>query len=79
MYGEQYWFASRNDPGYNFAIRLKNSYYNISGWALLGVDGFGNESSWSREEGFRPVFFINSGVKILSGSGTKGDPYELGL
>ena len=31
------------------------------------------------ECGLRPVFILNSGIKILSGSGTLGDPYELGL
>ena len=31
------------------------------------------------ERGLRPVFILNSGVKIIGGNGSIDKPYELGL
>ena len=78
-----YWLASRagdwnssysdvivwsmNNQGYPDGIRLGYIYNN------------GNTLSTSTKLGLRPVFHLKEGVKVVGGSGTQDDPYELGM
>ena len=78
-YGDCYWLASRCPTGQNVNVRYVDNNYFMSGRNLCVIRSSGTVGSNSFEDGLRPVFYLNSGVKIISGSGTKGDPYELGL
>ena len=83
-YGNYYWLASRVISGNHFDIRNVTADSTLSANMLCliilpGNVGAGRVTSYDSECGFRPIFILNSGVKIISGSGTKDDPYEIDI
>lgn len=91
--GEQYWLASRyvnerEDISSNYGI--KAIYWgsgNLDTYPSIWIDKevYIPEiqdvpySSTDDDAGLRPVFKLKSNVKITGGSGTKEDPYTLGV
>ncbi len=87
-YGSWYWMASRrvylstteNYAGYCFCPYLQNRSNNQNArWGFLRVDTNGVIESSGSAYGFRPVFILADGVKVIGGEGTEEVPYELGL
>mgnify|MGYP001625374087 CR=1 FL=1 len=91
--GEQYWLASRyvnerEDISSNYGI--KAIYWgsgDLDTYPSIWIDKevYIPEiqdvpySSTDDDAGLRPVFKLKSNVKITGGSGTKEDPYTLGV
>ena len=71
-YGQSYWFASRgrtnNGNAYGIFRRSNSS---------VGSDWLFGAVSRSVTHAFIPVFILNSEVKIVSGTGTEDDPFEI--
>ncbi len=83
-YGDYYWLAgSRVLDDAEFNIKAVENYEwseeNICNFLIGETDVDGDSYGNGAELGFRPVFFLNSNVKILSGEGTIDSPYEIGI
>ncbi|MDD3392229.1 MAG: type II secretion system protein [Bacilli bacterium] len=68
---------SGNDLNFNYW--LNNRWYNNRYYASF-INGSGNGQGYyttHASTAIRPVFYLNSSVKVLSGSGTKNNPYTL--
>ena len=78
-YGDYYWLASRDSTNNNFFIRAVGYSGNSVSIRLCNVYSNGTVDINNVERAFRPVFSLNSGIIITGGTGTSGDPYELGL
>lgn len=75
---EKYWLASRITVGDKFYIRVVTSRgYLTSSTDLCKVYSWGSVYSASEENYLRPIFSLNSEVRIKSGNGTIDSPYEL--
>ena len=83
-YANYYWLASRILGSNDFYLLCVDNSGTLQGVnSVAGLLGKAVptyiDSAYNREWGLRPVFTLNSGVKILSGNGTIDKPYELGL
>ena len=79
-YGEYYWLASREVIGSSLNVRIvKSNGSNYGNDVCNYWKSFGDIVGNNRENAFRPVFILNSGVIITGGNGTIDKPYELGL
>lgn len=78
-----YWLASRylKDSGnYSFGVRNVDASGKVGSYLTFCQDFLNKwRQNYTREAGLRTVFYLNLNVKIIGGSGTSGDPYELGL
>ena len=77
--GEYYWLASRENNSNNFDIRHVGAHGSMSYGGLCTVYSDGRVRGQKYELGFRPVFYLNSGVKIVGGTGTQENPYEIDI
>ncbi len=84
---KSYWLATR-DIDYSpyditvytgLGIRYILDTGSLYGTYLCDMDSYGSASSFSYTGGFRPVFTLKSGVKIIGGNGTEENPYTLGI
>ena len=79
-YGEM--FATPQDGGSsNSASMWLINRYSESEVSSVARDGYGNAlyPTYAIGSGIRPTLHLKSTVKILSGSGTKNDPYVVGI
>ena len=78
-YGEI--LATQEAEGYSNSINMWLMNRFSASNSVLYVDYFGRTSSnaVTTTNGARPTLYLKSTVKILSGSGTKSDPYVVGL
>ena len=77
---DYYWFASRYvDSASNssiFTVRHVNTSGHLGGNGLCSVSSRGGAYDYSLTNGFRPVFTLNSDIKITEGDGVD-TPYTL--
>ena len=77
---DYYWLASRNVDSYSnssdFYVRSVYTSGNLSNGNLCHVSSSGNAYYGSNSYGFRPIFTLNSGIKITEGDGVD-IPYTL--
>ena len=75
-----YWLASRglrsDSDGSGFGVRSGSPSGNLNRYSLLYFESDGLMSGYSPSYGFRPVFTLNSGIKIIEGDGVD-TPYTL--
>ena len=82
-----YWLASRTissgTAGTIFGLHLVQIYKGnasvSSGSGLFRRNTDYTNDAFSTNRGFRPVFILKSGIKIIGGNGTAGSPYTLGV
>ena len=79
---KMYWLASRSVDADStrsyFSVRLVNSSGNLlSGYGLCYVYSGGYAKGYSNFNGLRLVFRLKSGVKVIGGDGSEGNPYTL--
>ena len=80
--GASYWLASRihHNPYHyannSFDIRSVSTSGSLSFSELCSVYSYGNWNGYSVPQGFRPVFTLQSGIKITGGDGIN-TPYTL--
>ena len=78
-----YWLASRYVSSYSyysaFYVCAVDTSGNLSYSILCLVYSDGYTSASSDTYGLRPVFTLNSGIKITGGNGTSSSPYTLGV
>ena len=77
--GDKFWIASRTVSSPNYDINAFNRGGSTIGCVLCKIYQYSSPESFGHENGLRPVFNLNSGVKIIGGNGTIDKPYELGL
>ena len=79
---DYYWLASRNVPSDGKDTTFNILYCESSGgwdWGRLNFVGSdGGHASGSHTYGLRPVFKLNSNIKVTGGTGEEGSPYTLG-
>ena len=46
---------------------------------LANIDDYDGLSSYSADAGFRPVFKLKEGLKIIAGNGTETSPYIISM
>lgn len=79
-----YWLASRyikngsSTCSFSVPIVIPNGSVNKN-FTLCAVGKTKIDASWSTEYGTRPVFRLSPELKILSGSGTSIEPYNIGF
>ena len=80
-YNTRYWLAS-----YRIYIEPNRCYYmlrfidqngNINSTGIFYIDSDTSLHNCGPEFGFRPVFYLNQGVRIVGGEGTENSPYQL--
>lgn len=83
--GTTYWLASRklsSNPSYRtgdlYVYSIDSTGTLISSQLCLLYQDTSYNTGYSKTNGFRPVFILKSGLKVLSGEGSKDNPYELG-
>lgn len=83
--GTTYWLASRklfSDPsyrtGYLYVYSIDSTGTLISSRLCFLYLDTSNNTGYSKTNGFRPIFILKSGIKVISGDGSKDSPYELG-
>lgn len=83
--GTTYWLASRklsSNPSYRtgdlYVYSIDSAGTLISSQLCLLYQDTSYNTGYSKTNGFRPVFILKSGLKVLSGEGSKDNPYELG-
>ena len=78
-----YWVASRyvgsSSSGSRFDMHCMDSYGNFGYYNMCNVLSSGSTSVGSGANGLRPVFILNSDIKITGGNGTSSSPYTLGV
>ena len=72
-YGEMFSTKSNSDDANTWLMTLNNS---SSIWHINNTGGAGNSSSTSKNN-VRPSMYLQSGVRIVSGSGLPDDAYKL--
>ncbi len=89
--GSSYWMASRycqdnyNGTTQRLGIRIADDSNYYGGSCIPNSDEellyFQSDmaESWSQRYGLRLCFTLNPGLKLIGGSGTSTDPYELGV
>lgn len=77
---ENYWLASRRvDPSSTYSpFYVRDVHTSIGANTLFTFYNSGSVRSFSHSRGLRPIFTLNSGIKVTGGTGEKGDPYTLG-
>ena len=83
--GKYYWLASRSTGGgdygsyiiESFHIRFVNSSGADGSYGLCSVYSDGRTSGSSVSSGLRLVFRLKSGIKVIGGDGSEGNPYTL--
>ena len=77
---DYYWVASRDvsssSYGSTFDVRLVSTFGNLIIYDFCYVDSRGATSGGGNSYGFRPIFTLNSGIKITEGDGVD-IPYTL--
>lgn len=77
---DYYWVASRlvysNSNDSNFNVRNVGTSGGLSGRNFCRVNSYGSTNYYSYSNGFRPIFTLNSGIKITEGDGVD-TPYKL--
>ena len=83
--GTTYWLASRklsSNPSYRtgdlYVYSIDSTGTLISSQLCLLYQDTSYNTGYSKTNGFRPVFMLKSGLKVVSGDGSKNSPYELG-
>ena len=78
-----YWLASRyvssNSDISIFHVRYVATTGYFNDYVLCSVNSNGSPGGISKTYGFRPVFILNSNVKVTGGNGTAESPYTLGV
>jgi len=78
-----HWLASRTyylQGSYRMGVRISTSLNN--GKELVRLYNTTSDEYiryYAQSSGFRPVFHLKSGLKVISGNGTEKSPYELSL
>lgn len=67
-----------NGLGNEFNIRYVASNGNLNKEYLCFIGIMGSYDCYSHTNGLRPVFLLNSDIKVTGGTGEKGSPYILG-
>ena len=81
---EIYWLASRYVKSYSpaprddFEVRIVSSAGDLDDSACAYLSGTEGLAPYSHDHGLRPVFKLNSNIKVTGGSGTESSPYTLG-
>ena len=81
--GDSYWLASRYAATYAFYSGFYVRYVDSNG-SLIDYNflcSIEADSAWGNKisNGLRPIFILNSNVKVIGGSGTSDSPYTLGV
>ena len=80
---EIYWLADRYEYStlnlYIYAMPAVDASGELIQNNLCVVNSSGSDRAYSYTQGLRPVFILNSGIKVTGGNGTSGSPYTLGV
>ena len=82
--GQKYWLASRyvysNSGDCDFALYVAGYTTNTQTSSLFYYrEKYGSSQAYVATNAFRPVFTLNSTVKVTGGNGSAGAPYTLGI
>lgn len=77
-----YWLASRTyylQGSYRLGVRISSNLNKGDELVrLYKTTSDENINYFGKSNGFRPIFYINTGVKVIDGEGTETSPYILG-
>ena len=81
---EAYWLASRNveknsGGSSNLGMRIISNTGELNVKNLFSLTIFGSASGSSSSNNIRPVFSLNSNVKVTGGDGSQETPFRLGI
>ena len=80
--GKTYWLASRivssSSSSSYFGVRIVFASGGLGSDGLCSVSS-GDTNASSDSNGLRPVFILESGIKVTGGNGESGTPYTLGV